>query len=360
MDLTTTIAGIRLKNPVMPAAGPLTGDAEKILFLADTVGGMVTKTISTTAANVQRPCIWGSTEGVLNNELWSELAPEIWIDEILPKVKKDIKIPLIVSAGYSAEDMKKLIPLLEPYADAFEISTHYVGTDMGPISKTVETIRKSTRKPFFMKISPHMPDPAGFAKMVRECGGNGIAAINSLGPSMRIDIAKREPFAGNREGHAWLSGPPVKAVALAIVDIVKQAAPELDVIGVGGIRTAEDVIEFLLAGASAVQLLSCALIYGKDIFQKIVDALPGALERNGYRSATDAAKAGIQIQPIRHEPRHPAIDREKCNRCRLCEKVCPYFALTFDGEIKTHPEKCFGCGLCESRCPKDAISGVIG
>ncbi len=358
--LETKIAGITLQNPVMPAAGPLTGDLEKILYIAALgVGGMVTKTISTSAANVQRPCIWAGHDSVMNNEKWSELPPETWAVDILPAAKAALHIPLIVSMGYTQEDMARLVPMLEPFADAYEISTHYVGKDLTAIARTVAAIRKLTEKPFFMKISPHIPEPAAFAKMVWENGGSGVAAINSLGPTMRIDIGRRQAIIGNDAGQAWTSGPAIKPLALAMVNTIKNAVPEMDIIGVGGITTAEDVIEFLLAGASAVQLLSSAFIHGKDIYRRIIDGLPGALQKYGFASATEVIHTGITKGAPKYVPGRPQVDREKCGRCRQCEKGCPYFAITFDTEIRVDPEKCFGCGLCESRCAKHAISGVL-
>lgn len=358
--LETKIAGLTFPNPIMPAAGPLTGDLEKILYIASLgVGGMVTKTISVEAATVQRPCIWAGHDSVMNNEKWSELSPKKWAGEILPAAKAALEIPLIVSMGYTHADMATLVPMLEPFADAYEISTHYVGKDLSTIARTVAAIRKLTHKPFFMKISPHIPDPAAFARMVWENGGNGIAAINSLGPTMRIDIGKRQAIIGNDAGQAWTSGPAIKPLALAIVNIIKEAVPEMAVIGTGGIASAEDVVEFLLAGAGAVQLLSSAFIYGKDIYRKIIDDLPGVLQKYGFTSIEDVTHTGISKGGMRYEPGYPMIDTAKCKRCRQCERACPYFAMSYDMEIKVDKEKCFGCGLCESRCAKHAISGVL-
>jgi dihydroorotate dehydrogenase (fumarate) len=160
MDLSTSIACIELKNPLMPASGPLTGSYEKMIALEKYgVGCMVAKTISINGAKVPRPCIYGNKDSIMNSELWSEYPLEYWQSCILPYLKRDLSIPLIISVGYSKEDMKILIPALDSYADAFEVSTHYVGNDLDAIGRTVDTIRALTRKPVFMKVSPHIPDP---------------------------------------------------------------------------------------------------------------------------------------------------------------------------------------------------------
>lgn len=361
MNLNTKISGIYLENPLMPASGPLVGDDKKMKIISEFgVGGMVTKTISSKAAEVVRPCIYGGQDFVMNAELWSEYLPEIWTDKFLPKIKKDINKPLIISVGYSKEDMEYLIPKLDKYADAFEISTHYVGKDLEVIKETLKTIRKHTKKPIFMKISPHIPDPVGFAKMVIENGGNGVVAINSLGPTMKIDIESRKVLLGNKEGEVWTSGPRVKPTALALINKIKKSVPNCEIIGVGGISTAEDVIEFLLAGASAVQMLSAAMIKGKDLYKKIIDDLPEALEKYGFTSIEEVINTELQTGDIKYNPSFPSINYDKCVSCKLCEKICPYFAISSEGKKTVISEsECFGCGLCQSRCPKKAIENVF-
>ncbi|MBZ4649905.1 4Fe-4S binding protein [Thermosipho sp. (in: thermotogales)] len=360
MDLSTNISGIKIDNPVMPASGPLVGDYEKLMFIDSMgVGAIVTKTISTKAAQVPRPCIYGENNFAMNAELWSELPPEKWIDEILPKLKKNLKKPLIVSAGYSKEDMEKLIPQLDPFADAFEISTHYVGTDYNTIAEIVKAIRKNTNKPIFMKISPHIPDPIEFTKVAIENGANGIVAINSLGPTIKIDIKNRKILIGNEKGQVWMSGPAIKPIALSIVKTIRDAFKDITIIGVGGIKSADDVIEFLLAGADAVQLLSSALIYGKDIYEKIINDLPKKLEKYNFKSIEDVKSQRVTDYQAKYTSDHPIVDHQKCTLCRICERVCPYFAIKIDEKVNVDNSKCFGCGLCESRCPVKAISGVL-
>lgn len=360
MNLSTKIAGIELKNPLLPASGPLVGDYEKMMTLAAFgLGGMVTKTISIAGAEVPRPCIIANKDSIMNAELWSEYPLEHWLEKILPNLKQDLNIPLIISVGYTKEDMEKLIPVLDPYADAFEVSTHYVGKDLNLIGETVKTIRKNTKKPVFMKVSPHMPDHVAFAKVVRENGASGVAAVNSLGPSMKIDVANRKVLVGNDKGEVWTSGPAIKPVALAIVNKIKSAMPDFTVIGVGGVASADDVVEFLLAGADAVQMLSAAMLQGKDLYEKIVNDLPKALKKYNFSSVEEVRNAKLEKGNIKFKPDNPVINENKCVKCGLCEKVCPYFAIKIDEKVNVNTEKCFGCGLCESKCPVKAISGVL-
>ena len=355
MNLKTRFDGLELKNPLMPASGPLVGDAEKLIFMQTAgCGAVVTKTISKALPNIPKPCIYGDKQFVMNSELWSEFSYQQWVDEFLPEYQKVKDRPLIISVGYTKEDMAFLIPKLERFADAFEVSTHYVGTDLSVIEATVETIRKHTHKPLYMKISPHIPDPAAFAKTIKKAGANGIVAINSLGPTMKIDIENRRILYGNEEGFVWTSGPVIKPLALATVYKIKQAEPDLTVIGVGGVATAEDVIEFLLAGASGVQMLSSALLKGKQLYEKIIEDLPKALKKYGFESIEEVIHTSLENR-VKYKANVPRLIKDKCIECMLCVKVCPYFAIEFKDQITFDPKKCFECGLCVVKCPTQAI-----
>ncbi len=356
MNLNVEFDGLKLENPLMPASGPLSGDLEKLRFLQDQgVGAVVTKTISSVGAKVPRPCIYGDKYFVMNSELWSEHPKEVWLNEILPKYDKSDGRPLIVSVGYTKEDVAMLIPLLEPFADAFEVSTHYVGKELSFIQETVRTIRGKTNKPVYMKISPNMDDPIAFAEAVRKAGASGIAAINTLGPTLKIDINSRQIIYGGENGFVWTSGPAIKNLALATVYKIKQAMPDFTVIGIGGIATADDVIEFLLAGANGVQMLSAALLKGKNLYSKVIENLPIALEKYGFRSIQEVVDTSLS-RSISYEPFVPTVDNDSCVKCMLCEKICPYFAITIDEYPILNKRKCFGCHLCVSKCPTKSIA----
>ena len=360
MDLSTKFDGLVLKNPLMPAAGPLVGDAEKMLWLNHTagLGAIVAKTISTKMAHIPHPCIVGDNNAIYNCELWTEYSKEKWINEFLPAYCKEKgDTPLIISVGYTKDDMEVLIPQLDKFADAFEVSTHYVGNDLKTLGETVKAIRSLTKKPIYMKISPHMPDPQGFAKTIKENGANGVVAINSLGPSMVIDVEKRSMLAANDKGFVWMSGPAIKPIALATVYTIKQAEPSLTVIGVGGISSAKDVIEFLLAGASACGMLSAPMLKGKDLYVKILADLPKELEKYGFKSVQDVIDTQL-VKDVKYEAELPIVDTNKCVHCGLCARNCPYFAIEMN-EAKIpvfDSDKCFRCGLCASRCAVKAIN----
>lgn len=359
--LETEVAGITLQNPLMPASGPLTGDAEKMLAIASLgVGAMVTKTISTAAARVPRPCISGGRDFIMNAELWSEYGPERWAEEFLPAFRAaQPEKPLFVSAGYRPEELKKLIPRLDRFADAFEISTHYVGKDLTGIGAAARVVRACTDKPVFFKLSPHIPEPVAFAETVLEGGASGIVAVNSLGPTMAIDLQHRRVRFGNADGEVWTSGPVIRPLALALVHRIRAALPECAIIGAGGVDSAESVLEFLLAGADAVQMLSSAMLHGRELYAAILRNLPGALRRFGFADVAEVRRTPLDVSAPRYRKHVPKVDARECTACGVCARSCPYFAIGMNGRAVIDGEKCFGCGLCESLCPRGAISGTV-
>ncbi len=283
--LEINFLGKIFKNPLLPAAGPFTQNPAWVKKIANTgVGGMVLKTISTTAAKVKRPVIVKTDIGILNCELWSEEPPRVWIEDYLPSIKKELNMPIIISLGYHPDEIKELIPKLEPYADMFEISTHYTGFDPKPVFQAAEAGRTSTKLPVLIKLSPHAPNISDFARAAEDGGADGLVAINSLGPGLSIDIKKRKSKLG--AGYGWISGPPIKNFALRIVHEVSKSV-KIPVIGVGGISSAQDVIEFMMAGASLVQMLSAAIMYGPNRYSEIIEDLPRILSEIGVNNISD-------------------------------------------------------------------------
>ncbi|MEF8837357.1 MAG: dihydroorotate dehydrogenase [Candidatus Bipolaricaulota bacterium] len=287
MDISTEIAGLTLENPLMPAAGPLTGNPKLVGRVAGQgVGALVTKTISTEAAKVQKPAIAKLNGGVLNCEKWSEDPPERWIDDYFPTIYRETDVPLILSLGYSPDHIRELLPKIEEFATAFELSSHYLGRDPEPILNIAAAASEITDKPVFVKLSPHVPDLGEFASAAVEGGAAGIVAINSVGPGLEIDLDDLSSPLGSDDGYGWLSGPPIKPLALGAVNEIYNTV-DVPVIGVGGIASARDLLQFVAAGASATQMLSHAISEGAEAYGKIIDEVPRELEKIEVENLTD-------------------------------------------------------------------------
>lgn len=355
MSLKVELLGKTFENPLLPASGPSVGSLHSLQFFNQSkIGGIVTKTISIEGADVKKPCIVAKNNIIHNTELWSELPLVTWVDDILPKLNQELKKPLIVCAGYTAEDFEISIPKLEPYADFFEVSTHY-GKDA--LKSLVTKICSLTDKPVFIKLSPHVTEFIEFIETAVSCGAAGVVAVNSVGPGVVLDLNKRAVTIGVNDGVSWFSGPAIKPVALHRVMKIREAFPDLPIIACGGVATAEDVLEFVLAGADLVQMLSSALVKGRGLYDKIVDDLPKVMKKYRIDSIASLRKERLKTTPLGNGG-YPVIT-EVCTLCNICVNVCPEFAMSHTDRIINDKERCIRCGLCESLCPTHAIKGVL-
>lgn len=356
-NLKVNLYGMEFLNPIMTAAGPGAKDGALCQEAAKGgAGAICTKTISVLPADVPRPCMAKTNSGFLNTELWSELPKEQWIEEEYKKVK-ETGLPVIVSMGYSAEQIAEVDPLVKPYADAVELSTHYVGTDVAPIVNALKAAKAVLDVPVFMKMSPHT-DIQTIAKAVEEAGADGLVMINSFGPCMAIDVNTGYPIMGSKAGYGWLSGAPIRPLAIRCIYEASQVV-NIPIIGVGGITCGKDVAEMMMAGASAVQVCTEAILKGPSIYGKIAKELNEFLDENGYADVNEIKGLTHKKMAARGFRTHsvaPVVDDNKCIKCKQCVTSCVYEALEVTDKLNIDADKCFGCGLCVTRCPKGALS----
>lgn len=355
-SLAVQVAGIPFGNPVLPAAGPPGRNGRALLACAEGgAGGLVAKTISTAPAHPPRPNMAQIPHGFLNTELWSELPPEQWIEREYA-LAKTAGLPLIVSLGYTAAEIATLAPQVRPYADALELSTHYLGEDAQPMIDAIRAAKDAVDVPVFVKLSPLGREMGRAAALAAEAGADGIAAINSFGPCLAIDIERGRPRLGGESGYGWLSGPALKPLAVRCVYDVA-AAVDLPILGVGGISSGADAIEMVMAGAWAVQVCTEAILRGPEAFGRIAREMGEWLDDHGYTGVAE-------IRGLAHQRERasgdgvPALDPDACTGCGLCERSCPYDAIhVIDGVARLDVARCAGCGLCVSRCRFGALVG---
>ena len=356
-DISVNLYDMNFYNPVMPAAGPTVKDSEMAFAARDGgAGAIVTKTISTKAAQVPRPNMAETKSGFMNSELWSEMPPEQWIEEEYPQIVKT-NLPVIIGLGYKKEEIKNLAKKVEKYADALELSTHYLGNDPTPVIESIKAAKSVVDIPVFVKLSPQI-DIATFAKAAEKAGADGIVLINSFGPTLDIDINNAKPVMGSDNGFGWLSGEAIFPLALRCVF---QAANSVNIpiLGVGGITSGEDAVKMIMAGAEAVQVCTEAIINGPDAYGRISNEINEFLDKNGYDSLSEIRGIAQKRAPdtANYQTIPPIVTRESCTGCNLCVKSCVYNAIELDKEniAVVNKEKCSGCGLCVTRCNFDAI-----
>jgi dihydroorotate dehydrogenase subfamily 1 len=352
--LITHLPGLTLAHPVMPAAGPPGRDGDALLACAK--GGasaLVSKTISVRPADVPQPNMADFKTFFLNTELWSELEPERWLEIEYPKARS-AGLPLIVGLGYTASDIAQLAPRVRPFADAVELSTHYIGDDPSPMQEAIRAAKAALDVPVFVKISPFR-DAHRAALAAQEAGVDGIVAVNSYGPVLGIDIEHGgRSWLGGKTGYGWMSGPALKPLALRMVYEIARVV-SVPIIGVGGITTGADVVEFMMAGASAVQICTAAITHGPAIYGKIARELDQWLDNHNYTALKEIQGLTLtQGIPQMTEP--PLLTPERCTGCNRCVTSCVYDALYLENRrIRIHEERCAHCGLCLSRCAFDAL-----
>ncbi|MBA2124175.1 dihydroorotate dehydrogenase B catalytic subunit [bacterium Unc6] len=258
IDLSTNI-GIKLKKPVLLASGTA-GYGEEISKWIDvkSIGAIVTKTITLKPREGNPfPRICETPSGMLNSIGLQNSGLNHFIKNIVPEIKK-LGVPIVVSiAGKNTEEYGKIAKKIEQCGvDAIEINLscpnvgykELIAQNTKSSYNVVRVVKKSVKVPVISKLSPQVTDIKIIAKTVQDAGTDAISLINTL-PGMAIDIKERKPKIGNIIG--GLSGPAIKPVALRMVYEVYNSV-QVPIIGMGGILSAQDALEFIIAGASAV------------------------------------------------------------------------------------------------------------
>lgn len=354
-DLSVEVCGLRFRNPILPAAGPPGRDgAALVACAAGGAGGLVAKTVSVRPAELPAPNMAEVPHGMLNAELWSELPVERWLEREYA-LARTTSLPLVVSLGYSPADVAALGPLVRPFADAVELSTHYVGEDPAPMVDAIRAAKRVLTVPVLVKLSPLGRDMARAAVLARDAGADGIVAINSFGPCLAIDLETGLPRLGGPGGYGWLSGPAIKPLAVrCVLDIAR--AVELPIVGVGGVSRGVDAVELLMAGASAVGVCTAAILRGPAVFGRIAAELGAWLDAHGYGSVAEIQGLALRRAWPSGALAAPVVDPGRCNGCGLCETSCVYDAIHVVERTAILDEaRCTVCGLCVTRCRPDAL-----
>ena len=302
VDITTQLAGIGLSNPVMLASGTA-GYGTELAPVIDLprLGGIILKSVTVEPGKGNpEPRVWETSSGMLNSIGLENVGIEALVGDVLPALK-DLGLPVFASiAGDTVRGFARLAAKLEGAGGLAGIEVNVscpnverggiqFGIDPNATRAVVMAVRENCSLPVFVKLSAAVGDITRVADAAGQAGAFGLSLINTI-PGMAIDIERRRPRLGAVTG--GLSGPAIKPVALKAVWECYRATG-LPIIGGGGIYDSEDVVEFLLAGASAVAL-------GSAIFQdparatQIVDGLPGAIERAGATSVKELI-GGLKI-----------------------------------------------------------------
>jgi dihydroorotate dehydrogenase (NAD+) catalytic subunit len=258
-----SIASVEFQNRVLVASGTFGyGDEAKDLVDVNKLGGIVTKSLSWKPRDGNPPRrIVETASGMLNSIGLANIGVHAFIQEKLPYLRT-LKTTIVVNiAASSVQEYCDVLSLLDNQEgiDAYEINVSCpnvkegglnFGTNCGMTKEITARLRPLTRKPLIIKLTPNVTHISEFARAVEDAGADAVSLINTL-IGMSVDVRTRKPRLSTVTG--GLSGPAIKPIALAKVYEVAQAV-KIPIIGIGGIQSAEDAIEFLLVGATAVQL----------------------------------------------------------------------------------------------------------
>lgn len=262
-NMSVEIAGIKLRNPVMTASGTF-GYGEEFADYMDleSIGAMITKGLSLQPkAGNNTPRIVETPGGMLNAIGLQNVGIDAFISKKLPFLRK-VNTPVIANLyGNSLEEYGELAARIDGIAEVAGVEVNIscpnvkqggivFGTDPAAAAQVVSLVRRETGKPLIVKLSPNVTDITVMARACVDAGAEALSLINTL-TGMAIDLQKRRPVLANITG--GLSGPAIKPVALRMVWQVARAV-KVPLIGIGGIMNTSDALEFILAGATAVQI----------------------------------------------------------------------------------------------------------
>ena len=293
VDLKVNLSGLILDNPIIPASGTFGFGYEFAdIYDINCLGSISLKgtTLSSRFGN-PTPRIAECREGLINSVGLQNPGVDAVISEELPKLKKCFDKKAIANvSGFSLEeyvetckklDKEEQIGILEVNISCPNV--HGGGMSFGTSAKSAAEVTKAvkavTTKPVYIKLSPNVTDIVEIAKACEDAGADGISMINTL-MGMRIDLKTKKPVIANKMG--GFSGPAIFPVAVRMVYQVYEAV-NIPIIGMGGVSTAEDVIEMMLAGASAVQIGAANLI-SPTICKDIIEELPNVMKKYNINS----------------------------------------------------------------------------
>src|SRR5512147_1416598 len=294
-DLSVDFAGIRLKNPVLTASGTF-GYGEEFAEFVDLnkLGGVIVKGISLKPIKGNPPPrIWETPSGMLNAIGLENPGVDAFLRDKLPFLRRFDTAVLVNIFGYSMEEYVGVAERLDgvPGVAGLEVNISCpnvkaggiaFGSDVQASRALLSAVRRATKLPVIAKLSPNVTDVTGFAAAARDAGCDGLSLINTL-LGMAIDVRCRRPRLANCTG--GLSGPAIRPVAVRMVWQVAKTVP-LPIIGMGGIATAEDALEFMLAGATVIAVGTANFVNPRATLD-VLSGIGSILAEQGVRKVTE-------------------------------------------------------------------------
>jgi dihydroorotate dehydrogenase (fumarate) len=379
-DLSVSFAGLRLRTPVVVGSAGITGTVELMKRAEDAgAGAVVMKSLFAKevcrVAPTPRFRILRRGSGVQRSfvlysyEQASEWGPERYAEEVR-RAKEALSIPVIASINcLTPEEWLSYSALMEQAgADAVELNLscphgphlmegHDVTREMIEMTRLVKQARCI---PIIPKMTPQLNNPPGVAVALERAGADAIVAFNRF-TGLEIDIETERPIMHG--GYAGHGGPWALHYVLRWLAAMYPAL-SVPLAASGGVSDGEDVVKAILAGATAVQVVTAVVVGGYEVIGRMNEFLLRWMEQKGYGSVLDFRGSICErIVPMeevfREHVLRAQIEEQKCRNCGLCMRICIYDAAQpADSAYRVVPERCDGCGLCVELCPTKAISMI--
>lgn len=364
--LETNFMGLKLKNPIIVSAGPWNGDGKKLRNnLKAGAGAVITETIVSDPYSKISEQVAYNGQGLQNIRFYSRFQLERWKEE-LKIAKSDGGIVITSISGHSPSEVTYLAKKLEKYgADAIEISlssplgegVEVACSDQNFVYDIVKHVVENVKIPVMVKLSQHVNNISEVSKAAKNAGASAISAINTIRCILGVNIEKGVPLLPTYGGY---SGAPIRPIALASVASIAQSV-DIPICGVGGVENYENVIEYMMLGASAVQIGTALMLNGESVIGKIANDLDKWCTDKKISSIDEIrGKALEQIKPLDElslQPMTCKCDDKVCKEdCNLCIEYCLENAIeSVNNKIKIDKLKCIGCGLCVHICPTNKL-----
>ena len=379
-NLKVNYCGVEYRNPLVLASATPGWDGEGMRLAAEAgIGGVIPKTIGPKVDWAAHPCNGrifmhrynNKPIGQVNLELFTTMTRDEWIQNQLTIAKKGgATMHISILAMPDPEDTAKLVEEIQDtgMADLLELNVScpmpastvgmHIGKSAERTYQQVKYGKAAAKIPFTVKLTPNVTDMVEIAQAAKEAGADGVTISNSIRSFAGVDIETGKPYL---RGYGGYTGPAIKPIIMRHLSEVARNV-DIPISAVGGVNSYREVIEYIMLGATTVQLCTAVMWNGYGHITKIINDLNTWMDQKGYRSFDEIR--GIALKDIttveelaKLPPKFADISPDVCTNCGLCQKVCMYRAISEkDGARWADRTKCDGCGVCQQLCPVHAIT----
>lgn len=381
-DLSVNFGGLKLKNPVILASATPGWDGKHLARAGEYgAGAVIPKTIGPPQEWAQHPrCgrlrlikIGGRPFGMVNLELFTTKSKEEWINGGLARARQGgAKVIASILAMPDPDETGSLAREVEVTGavDMLELNVScpmpaatvgmHIGKNPSLTGGQVKAVKAASNLPLSVKLTPNVSDLIDIAGAAVAAGADALTISNSIRSFAGVDVETGLPYLPAFGGY---TGPAIKPVLQRLIIEVLKAGIKVPISAVGGVASWQEAVEYLMIGATTVQVATAVMWEGYERLGEICRGIEEFMVRKGYRNIEDFR--GITLpyvttveQYAKLPPKFAEVDASLCNGCGICERVCSYDAIVCPekrGVALSFHEKCDGCGLCAEWCPKKAI-----